>query len=708
MAFRPFKNKSKNPTENDKSLYDWAQNLKEDGQSRRTTYEAQWYENIATYCGDLWAEYDLDQKKLVESDRPEHKVRLPINLAQPAVRTEYAKLLKNRPIIDCLARADNRQDINSAKVGDAILNNYIEFDMSMPKHRRRMLQWVLICGLGGLFTDYDAAALGDQEVLMGPQGSPVTDPRMIQAIQRHYRDKKKAPKTMQIPLGEVRIAALSPFQIIYDFSKVDFNEAWWCIVSEVYDVDDVYRRWGVEVDGDKDTKPGVLDRRTFERWDMHTQPIMEWRRGDTQKLVEVSRLYVRPGHRDFPNGTEIVFTDAEMIFHQNFPWGHNLLPVALCGHVPAPWSQFSTSIVQQIKPLALEISKTESQMIENRNLMSNPPWIEYVENKIDGEIVNRPGIRLTINYMPNVPEPHPIEMPEIPTYVKDLIPILKEHVLEISGQSEVSQGKVPAGARAGVTIAYLQEEDDTKLGPTVTEFEECMERTAWLQLQVIAQEYDIPRTMRIYKPHSEPEILDFYGDMLQGIAGVRVQAGSALPRSKAAKQQFILDLWDRKLETDPRKVRDMLELSQGEPDEWEKDIAQAERENRKIAAGIPIEEAEEWQNHPAHHYQHRDYMKSPEYEDLDDQRKQAFRDHDESHSRWEREQQQQLLAQQQLLQGGGGGGAPPQNAGGGANGVNATPQPQFSGQPNGSGPTEPVTHNVQDLAPSDVRIQRHT
>lgn len=694
-----FINRKKDPSKNDKSLFDWAMNLVEDGRARRKPSEGQWYENIATFCGDIWAEYDVTLDQLIEPTKLDHKVRLPVNLAQPMVRTEYSKLLKNRPIIDSLARSDVRADLNAARVGDSVLNNYVEFDLSMPKVRRRMLQWVLICGMGGIFVDHDPSALGDQEVLIAPDGSPVTDPQMIAAIQRHYRQKKKAPKTAAMPLGELRNVALSPFQLIYDFSKLDFSDAWWCVISEVFDVDEVYKRWGVEVEGEKNAKPGVLDRRAIERWDISTKPIIDWNRGDTQKMCEVHRLFVRPGHRYFPEGVEIIFTDNELIDHQNFPWKHNWLPAGVCGHVMAPWSQHTMSVVQQIKPIVLEISKTESQMIENRNLMGNPPWVEYVESQVQGEIENKPGLRLKINYMPNVPEPHPVEMPDLAQYFKDLIPILKDHVLEISGQSEVSQGKVPAGARAGVTIAYLQEEDDTKLGPTVLEYEECGERVAWLQLQTMAQEYDIPRTVRIHKPHSEPEVFDFMGTMLTGIAGVKVQAGSALPRSKAARQQFILDLWDRRLEQDPRKVRDMLDLSQGEPDEWEKDINQAERENRKMQLGQVVE-VKEWMNHPAHHFQHRDFMKSPEYDELDPAIRKIYEDHDEAHSAKEREQQQAMMVQQQLAgQSGGGPGAPPQSGGGGANGVTATPGPEQSPQPNGATPNaEPQASSGQAVA----------
>jgi hypothetical protein len=350
----------------------------------------------------------------------------------------------------------------------------------------------------------------------------------------------------------------------------------------------------------------------------------------------------------------------------------------MMGHIPMPTSQHPMSVLQAIKPVVLEISKTESQMIENRNLMSNPPWIEYRQNRVQGEIQNKPGMRLTIDWMPNVPEPHPIEMPDLPQYMKDLPGLLKEHVLEISGQGETSQGRVPAGARSGVAIAYLQEEDDTKLGPTVQEYEEMIERVAGQTLWCIAQYYDAPRTITIYRRHSEPEVFDFIGTMLAGVEGVQVQAGSALPRSKAAKQQYILDLWDRKLEQDPRKVREMLELDGGDPDEWEIAMQQAEREAMKLTKGEDPGVLE-WYNHPAHHYVHRRFMISADFEELDPQIQQVWLKHDAEHSAAEAGQKQQQMVEQQLMgqmPDGSAANTPPP----GANGTNATPQPPFTGE----------------------------
>jgi hypothetical protein len=361
------------------------------------------------------------------------------------------------------------------------------------------------------------------------------------------------------------------------------------------------------------------------------------------------------------------------------------------GHIPLPTSQYSMSVIQQVRPIVLELSRTFSQLVENRNMMSNPAWVIPKQLKIPrDEIQNKPGLRLEYQAMPNLPAPMPVQMPEMPTYVKEMIPNSREIILDISGQGETSQGRVPPGARSGVAIAYLQEEDDTRLGPTVQEFEETHERVSQQVLEVIAEKYDLPRTIRIPGKHREPEVFDFVGTMLEGNTTVVCQAGSGLPRSKAAKQQYILDLYDRKIEQDPRKVRQMLELGEGEPDEFEKDLDQAERENRRMLEGEDVQVLE-WYNHAAHHLVHRDFMKSADFDDLEPGIQQILLDHDMEHTKFERQQQMDAMVAQGQQQGQNGG--PPQ---GGPPGAPQNPgeNPPGNGQNVPEGPSGPYSSGL--------------
>lgn len=661
----------------DAELLGWADTLLKEGQSRRRHWEGIWWENIATYMGDLWVQWDVHKKRLVEPVRQaDHRVRLSINLAQPAVRTELAKLTKNRPIMDVLARSSDQEDLNSAKVGDKMLNNYAERKFKMAKVRKNMLNWVLTCGSGGIFVDWDETALGEIDVLHDKEGNPVFDPRAIEQYKEEYEQAEETPQYKKIPMGEMVMRAVSPFQLIWDFSTNEFDEASWCIYSDVYDVDEVYRRWGVHVEPENNAIPGIIENRLMGRMDL-TGKLKE-RPVHAQRMCAVHHLWIKPGHPKFPDGLCFIFTKAATVKKSSYEYGHGELPIHMMGHIQLPTSQHSMSIVQQLRGPVLEISKTKSQLIENRNLMANPPWVIAKQLQITKEIQNRPGLRLEYNFMPNIPPPKPVEMPEMPKYVVELMEGLKEDVREISGQGETSQGKVPPGARSGVAIAYLQEEDDTRLGPTVQEFEEVMEGVAYQQLRIMAEKYDTPRSVSIVGISKEAEVFDFIGTMLAGAQGVQCRAGSALPRSKAAKQQYILDLWDRKLEQDPRKVRQMLELSEGEPDEWEVDLDQAERENHELKESTDPG-VEEWYNHPAHHYIHRNFMKSAEYRKLAEDVKALFKKHDQEHTEAEQHQAAEMAANQAASQPQGGQGETPppgSSAPAGANG-----QTQVQGPP---------------------------
>ena len=668
------------------ALLDWCNQIYEDGVDRRRAWEGIWWQNIATYLGDFWVEWDPHSRELQEVVKPpRHRVRLPINLAQPIIRTEKAKLTKNRPILDILANSDEKSDIDASEVADKILNNYVEREFHMPRVRRRMLDYVLITGMGGTFVDWDPRAVGKRKVWTDPQGQPLTDPRAIEVYRNYYRKKKKAPRSMMMNVGEMAIRPYGPWNLIWDFSELYFEDAMYAVYSEVMDCDRAWMRWGDPNNYDdtrpsrEDVAPGAIEKRLLTQFDMSHK--LSLRGSDVQDLCLVHRMYVKPGHPFFPDGAHIVFVKEGILEAEPFPFQHGRLPFAQMGHIALPISQYSMSVMQQVRGPVMELSKTVSQLIENRNLMANPPWRLAKQHQIDEDkLDNKPGLKLVYQHNPNVPPPEPIQMPEMPSYVRELIPMTKEHIDLISGQGETTQGRVPPGARSGVAIAYLQEEDDTRLGPTVQEFEETMALTGHLILETIAEKYAAPRTVRVYKKHGEPDVFNFYGAMLNGNTEVVCQAGSALPRSKAAKQQFVLDLWDRTIEQDPRRVREMLELGTGEPEEFEKDLDEADRENSQMQQGQEVE-ALVWQNHAAHHYQHRNFMKSQDWKELPEEIQQIFLDHDAEHSAFERQLATEA-AQQQLLNGGGQ--APPsQNGQGqlppGENGQTGQAAPQFQG-----------------------------
>jgi hypothetical protein len=232
----------------------------------------------------------------------------------------------------------------------------------------------------------------------------------------------------------------------------------------------------------------------------------------------------------------------------------------------------------------------------------------------------------------------------LPVQVENLAVALRDQILDLSGQGEVSRGRVPSGVRSGIQIAYLQEEDETKLAPTADNIETGCARMASLVLSRISQFWHHERILRYYKRGGEFEVRKFKGADIRGHTDVVPVAGSALPKSKAARQQNAITMAELGMPLPPKKLSDILEIGQGEPDEMDLAFAQADRENELMRRGAmtkemkaqqevsadpvqgdPAQQAEEspiavpvkaWHNHEAHLERHRRYMMDEEFERL--------------------------------------------------------------------------------------------
>jgi len=134
-------------------------------------------------------------------------------------------------------------------------------------------------------------------------------------------------------------------------------------------------------------------------------------------------------------------------------------------------------------------------------------------------------------------------------------------------------------------LAFLQEQDETQLGPIIEDFEDSIALLGSLTLSRYSQFYSTQRLLRAYRPGGRSDVLKFKGADLKGNTDVMVQAGSALPKLKAAKQQYVIQLVELGILKDPKRIEDWLELGGAEPDKIDLAFRQADRENDYMMRG---------------------------------------------------------------------------------------------------------------------------
>jgi hypothetical protein len=206
---------------------------------------------------------------------------------------------------------------------------------------------------------------------------------------------------------------------------------------------------------------------------------------------------------------------------------------------------------------------------------------------------------------------------------------------DATGQHEISRGGTPnSQVTAATAISFLQEQDDSMLAMTVESQEKAIRKIGRQYLALAHQFWTQERTVKIVGEDGYFDAQVFMGSNIKGTKvnrDVRVESGSSLSYSKAAKQAIIMDLMKNAL-IDPQIGLSRMEF--GGVDKLFEDIQldrrQATRENLRIKQGEVIS-PNEFDNHDLHVELHNRYRKSQEYELCSDEVKMVFAAHVELH-----------------------------------------------------------------------------
>lgn len=651
----------------------------------RRGYEVTWWNNLAMVAGDHYAEYDVRRGIMVEASKESHKTRLALNQTLVIARTELAKIMRGKPQLEVVPNSNESIDIAATRVGAKVVDA-MEWKHQLRKKRKAALWWALTTSTSATYIGWDAANTRDGKLkfVVDPRtGTPTSNARAIAEIRELAKeDPLLEIQEVDYPLGDIEYRTYSPFQLLPQEGKLEWADLKDLITIDVVNVDEIQAQYGKKVQPTP-VPMGALERRIAQR--VNSLSGMSTSGYAATDMVDgATRVYtywLLPGlysHNKFlRDGLMIRWVEQganqrkgslDLEFLESAPFVDDFrLPFVFYEHIPSATSIWSDSVVNQIRQPNLELDKTVSQLIENKDYMGNPMWRIPSQAQIKGKIKNQPGGMLIYKYMPNVPPPEPIPGVPMPAQVENLVVGLRDQMLDISGQGEVSRGRLPSGVRSAAQQSYLAEEDETKLAPTTESYEDACALMASMTLCRASQFMNTERVLKLYRRDMVWDVIRFKSADLAGNTDVMAVPGSGMPKNKAARQAFTMDLINAGVLTDPKRIEEMLELGGAEPDEYDIAFAQAHRENLKMlqaaVAGTPLAAPQEggqaqiasseaipsqlpqqpqspavpvlkYHNHQVHLIVHYNFMNSYEFESLAEKNPavvQLFQEHTTMH-----------------------------------------------------------------------------
>lgn len=630
----------------------WADGNFQRMKNAREPFDRQWYLNLAFYLGRQYIQpvsVPGQGFRLTSPRTPSHRVKLVVNKIRPAVRTECAKLTSSRPIPVVVPATNEEEDVSASRVAEALLTNQF-VNADFEAEYRSAIFWSVVTGCGYIkdyWNKYAPDPLSLQEdkppVGLGPEGS---QPSL---------GKSKVNPAM----GRISIERVTPFHVyVPDLMSERINDQPFLIHCMTQTP-----LWVKKNFPEASAAPDTKSTSTI----MDASFMISKGREDVFDAVIVKEVWIKPGgHQDFPEGGMLTVINGKVVqAMMKWPLPFNEYPFHKIDGLPTG-GYYSDSIIVDLIPLQKEYNRTKSQSIEIKNMMGKPKFL-YAKGSVNIRQVNTEAGQ-GIPYIAGYDKPTILPGAEIPQSLGIELDRMTQEFDDLSGQHEISRGGTPNSAiSSGTAIAFLQEQDDLKLNYQVSSIERGMEALGSQVLKFISTKWDTERIIRITGKDDAFESMVWKGSDLRGNHDVKVQTGSALPFSKAARQAMITEFMQNGW-LPPEVGMDILQMGAFDKalNDMLIDKRQAQRENLKMAkmdeqviaqkltppeGGATTEEGQpvdpqtgqlwapqppisvnSWDNHAVHVQFHNNYRKTQDFELLSDSHKQSFELHVQAHN----------------------------------------------------------------------------
>lgn len=533
------------PSKQKKKLVDFVKQEFAKSKNDRWKEECQWYLNLAFYFGkqNIQTQHvgGSRQFRLYTPPAPYYRARPIVNKIRPLMRTEMSKLTAQRPNAFVIPSSSDERDLYAANAAEQIWDSLYR-QKNIHKLIRRAVFWSSITGNGFIKSWWD----DDKEDIVSDQ------------------------------MGDICYESITPFHFfVPDLKEVELENQPYVIHAANRDFENLKLLYGGNLTSSKED---------HEQLEESLSNVMGINTGKKNRdTILTLEMWVKPNQcKLWPSGGMITVAGNDILaITDGMPYEHKQYPFAHLQHIETG-KFYADSVITDLVPLQREYNRTRGQIIESKNRMAKPQLAAEIGSIDTTKVTSEPG--QIIQYRPGFQPPLPIPLQNLPNYVLEEQDRIRDDMDEIAGQHEVSRGQVPPGVTAATAISYLQEQDESKLSYTYDSLEECLEKIAYQTLIYVKMYWDTPRKVKVTGLDGSFDVLAFEGSDLRDNTDIRIEAGSALPTSRAAKQAFIMDLMKMGF-IDPNKGLEVMEIGGINKiyEQIQVDVRQAQRENLKMA-----------------------------------------------------------------------------------------------------------------------------
>lgn len=572
----------------------------------RVTLEGVYLTNTAYLLGFNGVFFDTQNRqfKSIDAKRKVGRNKFHINKILPTVQNRLARLTKQPPKFDVRPNSNSSEDKDAARLGLQIIEDIAD-KQKFGEKRQEAIMMAMQGGHSYIKVSWDPTT-----------GSPMTDP-----LTGEFAGYE----------GDIRLDVLNCLEVFPDPLAKRLDDCQYIIEAKVRKLEYFRERWPEKGQAVHEEDSWLLS----SIYDLKANSLGSsgTTTSNAQSQVKnsaVEIVYYEKRSKDHPNGRMVVAANGIVLEDKELPVGEfHLVKIddLLIG------GRFnSEAIITHLRPIQDQYSVARTKCADWIKLMLAGKYLVAKGANLSQESLNNDsGEVVQYTPVPNAPPPTVMPQAQLPSYIYKDIETLDAEFDFVSGINEVSRGELPSSSIPASGMAFLQEQDETRIGVVSNRLEEAYARVGCLILKYVGKFYEVPRLLKAAGDGLGYAVKDFVGSDLNENYDVVVIPGSTVPFSKTLKRQDISNAYQMGLLGDPNdpklraKVLKMMEF--GDVAEMWQDQALDEQMFKKSIEMIEngkMPEAHELDNHTLMIELLNRYRKTDKYTALDEYRKQMF------------------------------------------------------------------------------------
>lgn len=507
----------------------------------RIAIEQVYMTNTAYLLGFDGVYYDTTYRQFrnVDPKRKLTRTRFKVNKVLPTVQNRLARLTQSPPRYDVRPNSNSTEDKDAARLGLQVLEDIF--------HKQRFDEKRQELHMAGMQGGHSYIQVTWDPTLGAPMINPETE---------EFEGYE----------GDIRLEVLNCLEVFPDPLAKSVEDCQYIIKAKVRKLDYFREKYPEKGNQVKEEGTWLLS----SLYDLKANALSSVGIAGAsttaqQKDCAIEIVYYEKRSKEHPNGRQIVVANGILLEDKELPCGEfNLVKfddILVGGRYNAE------AVITHLRPIQDQYNVTRNKCADwIRKMLAGKYLVAKGAGLNQESLNNQSGEVVEYNPVPNAPPPTAMTIPMIPNYVYNDLDKLDKEFDMISGINEISRGVLPSASIPASGMAFLQEQDQTRIGVQTSRNELGYAKVGQLILKYVGKYYELPRILKLAGDGLEYAVKDFVGSDLQDNYDCIVIAGSTIPSSKVLKRQDLSNAYSQGLLGNPQdpkvqaKVLKMMEF----------------------------------------------------------------------------------------------------------------------------------------------------